>query len=98
MSKNQSNLFTTLLVSAGALFLFKKKQSKVAGIGATSSFSMGRLSGYGQYYIEKTTPGGKTTKVRTTDSQLFDDYQDGKVSQARLKRVYDFYSESNFYR
>jgi hypothetical protein len=52
-------------------------------------YEMGMKSGYGQYYIQKTTPAGKTTRVHCTDSQMWDDQSEGKLSQRRLKRVFD---------
>ena len=55
----------------------------------TTTFTMTRKSGYGQYLIVKETPSGKTTSKHTTDSQLFDDYTEGKASQRRLKRIFD---------
>ena len=55
---------------------------------ATTKFSMERSNGYGQYNIVKTTPSGKITKKHTTDSELWDDYSDGKVSQSRFKRIF----------
>lgn len=55
---------------------------------ATTKFSMERASGYGQYKIVKTTPAGKVTKMHFTDSETWDNYQDGKVSQARLRRLF----------
>jgi hypothetical protein len=45
---------------------------------------------YGHYHIIKTTASGKESKVLTTDSQLFDDWNDGKRVQSRLKRVFDY--------
>ena len=54
-----------------------------------TTFSMVRTSMYGHYYIVKTTPSGKTAKALTTDSQLFDDYCNGKRVQSRLKAVFD---------
>lgn len=53
-----------------------------------SVFSMKRYSGYGQYVIIKTTFSGKITKKHSTDSQAWDDFLEGKCSQARLKRLY----------
>ena len=44
---------------------------------------------YGHYHIIKTTPSGKESRVLTTDSELFDAWNDGKRVQARLKRVFD---------
>lgn len=61
MSKNQSNLFTTLLVSAGALFLFKKKQSKVAGIGNSNTNGFGVLT-----FREKINSSGEPIKLGNT--------------------------------
>lgn len=55
---------------------------------ANSKYEIRKTSGHGQYLIYKTTPGGKVSKRHTTDSQAYDDYQDGKCSQARLKRLY----------
>jgi hypothetical protein len=52
-------------------------------------YTMERSIGYGQYNIVKTTPKGKFTKVHFTDSSTWDDYQDNKVSQARLKRIFN---------
>lgn len=57
---------------------------------AKTTYGMGRKMGYGQYFIVKETPSGKTTKMHCTDSQLWDDYTEDKVSQARLKRTFDF--------
>jgi len=57
----------------------------------TTVYSIGRKSGYGQYFLQKETPKGKITRVHCTDSQLFDDYSDGKASQRRLKSQFDFY-------
>ena len=51
---------------------------------------MRRTSMYGHYHIIKTTASGKESKVLTTDSQLFDDWNDGKRVQSRLKRVFDY--------
>ena len=54
-----------------------------------TTYSMVRTSMYGHYYIVKETPSGKTSKALITDSQLFDDYNDGKRVQSRLKAVFD---------
>ncbi len=54
-----------------------------------TKFKMERTSMYGHYRIVKVTPSGKETKVLTTDSQLFDDWNDGKRVQSRLKRAFD---------
>ena len=51
---------------------------------------MKRYHGYGQYYIVKTTPAGKESKVYTTDSELWDRYQDGEASQAELRRKFSY--------
>jgi len=58
---------------------------------AKTVYSIARKSGYGQYNLIKETPSGKITKVHCTDSQLFDDYTEGKASQRRLKMLFDFY-------
>ena len=50
---------------------------------------MARTTMYGHYYIVKETPCGKISKVLTTDSELFDDYNSGKRVQSRLKSVFD---------
>lgn len=51
---------------------------------------MRRTSMYGHYHIIKITPSGKESRVLTTDSELFDAWNDGKRVQARLKRVFDY--------
>ena len=56
---------------------------------AKTTFKMKRANGYGQYLIVKETPSGKVTTVGTTDSQLFDDFTDGKPVQSRLKMVFN---------
>jgi len=55
-----------------------------------TKYTMRRTSMYGHYHIIKTTASGKESKVLTTDSQLFDDWNDGKRVQSRLKRVFDY--------
>ena len=57
---------------------------------AKTVFSMKRANGYGQYKIVKTTPSGKQTQVHCTDSELWDNYTEDKVSQAKLKRVFNW--------
>ena len=54
-----------------------------------SKYSMARTTMYGHYYIVKETPCGKISKVLTTDSELFDDWNSGKRVQSRLKNVFD---------
>lgn len=54
-----------------------------------TKYTMKRTSMYGHYYIIKTTASGKEGKVLTTDSELFDAWNNGKRVQARLKRVFD---------
>lgn len=51
---------------------------------------MRRTSMYGHYHIIKTTASGKESKVLTTDSELFDAWNNGERVQARLKRVFDY--------
>jgi hypothetical protein len=50
---------------------------------------MERANGYGQYKIVKVTPKGKKSRNHSTDSQLWDDHTEGKVSQARFKRIFN---------
>ena len=57
-----------------------------------TTYSIIRASGYGQYYIIKTTSGGKVYKVHCTDSRLYDDYTDGKRVQSRLREVFNFHA------
>ena len=53
-----------------------------------TTYSMNRLSGYGQYCIIKTTASGKIERKRTTDSMSWDKYTEGKLSQAAMKRMF----------
>jgi hypothetical protein len=55
-----------------------------------TKYTMRRTSMYGHYHIIKTTASGKESRVLTTDSELFDAWNDGKRVQARLKRVFDY--------
>ena len=55
----------------------------------TSQYYMERANGYGQYKIVKVTPKGKKTRSHSTDSQAWDDFTEGKCSQARLKRLFN---------
>lgn len=55
---------------------------------------MERASGYGQYKVVKVTPLGKKTRAHTTDSEAWDAEQEGKCSQARLKRVYEWFNQT----
>ena len=56
---------------------------------AKTTFSMEKKGGYGQYNVIKTTPTRIVTKHHTTDSQAWDDFTEGKCSQARLKRIFN---------
>jgi hypothetical protein len=56
-----------------------------------ATYFMQRKSGYGQYNIVKETAKGKITKVHCTDSQMYDDFSDGKCSQKRLKSQFESY-------
>lgn len=53
-----------------------------------TEFSVQKVSGYGQFSIVKETPTGRITAYRYNDAKLYDDYKDGKVSQAKLKRIF----------
>lgn len=55
----------------------------------TSQFYMERGNGYGQYSIVKVTPRGKKSRVHCTDSQAWDAQSEGKLSQRRLKRLFN---------
>lgn len=52
-------------------------------------YYMERGNGYGQYCIVKVTPSGKKTRQHSTDSQAWDDNTDGKLSQNRLKKLFN---------
>ena len=59
-----------------------------------SYYYIERASGYGQYKVVKVTPLGKKTRAHTTDSEAWDAEQEGKCSQARLKRVYEWFNQT----
>jgi hypothetical protein len=65
-----------------------KKRKSTGNLKGHEMYYMGKGYSRGKYYIIKDI-NDKTERVNTTDSRLFDKYEDGELTQAQLKVIFE---------